>query len=178
MEDLKKALKDIWNKKEALKENLLFTPEAKALQNELIESLKRNLPEDSVPALRLRKLLKENVVTTWWSDRRGYPTNPWQNIEPLLKIAEQHEAWKTVKKRLEAEDFFIESRYQTEDLHIIAGEKKGTQKSHIVIDWKNGDIRVEDDRREPTEIFEKIETILTKKDGKRILVSREAIEEL
>lgn len=131
-----------------------------------------------MPGLRLRKLLKENIITTWWSDRRGYPTDPWKNIEPLLKIAEQYEAWKTVKRRLEAEDFFIESRYQTEDLHIIAGERNWTEKAHIVIDWNNGDIRVEDNRREPTELFEKIETILTKKNGKKILISREVIEEL
>jgi len=92
MEDLRKALKSIWQKEEALKENLLLTPEAKTLQDKLIESLKNNLPEDTVPALRLRKLLRENIVTTWWSDRRGYPTSPWKNIEPLLKIAEQYEA--------------------------------------------------------------------------------------
>lgn len=173
-------LKEIWKKEAALKENLLVTEEAQAIQKSLITSLEKTLSDDSVPGLRFKKLLAGNKLQTWWSDSNGYPIdNSWNKIEPFLDILGQHEAGKTIKKRLEIEGLFVESRSQNEDQHLLIGKKDGSpEKAHIIIDGKNGDIRLEDDRQEPTELIARIETILTLHNGKKIKTTREAIEEV
>lgn len=74
---------------------------------------------------------------------------------------------------------FVESRSQGEDQHLLIGEKNGSGgKAHIIIDGKTGEIRVEDNQKEPTELTARIETFLTLPSGKRIKTIREAIEEI
>lgn len=86
---------------------------------------------------------------------------------------------KTIKNKLKTEGLFIESRSQNEDLHLLIGKRDGTaDKAHIVIDGKTAEIRVEDNQQEPTDLIEKVESILTLRGGKRVKVTREAIEEL
>ncbi|MFA5270109.1 MAG: hypothetical protein WC400_00630 [Patescibacteria group bacterium] len=86
---------------------------------------------------------------------------------------------KTIKNKLKMEDLFIESRSQGEDVHLLIGKRDGTPgKAHVVIDAKTGDIRVEDNQQEPTELVNKVESILTMPNGKKIKVTREAIKEL
>ena len=173
-------LKEIWSKEQALKENLLPTKEAQALQESLISHLKELLPKDSIPGLRFRKLYAEKRFQTWWSDDNGYPIgNPWNKIQPFLDILAQHEAKKTIKHRLETEGLFVESRSQGEDQHLLIGLRDGTpEKAHIIIDGKTGEIRVEDNQQEPTQLIHRIEIILTLPNGKKIRTTREAIEEI
>lgn len=173
-------LKEIWNKEQALKENLLPTKEAQALQESLISHLKELLPKDSIPGLRFRKLCAERRFQTWWSDNNGYPIdNPWNKIQPFLDILAQYEAEKTIKHRLETEGLFVESRSQGEDQHLFIGLRDGTpEKAHIIIDGKTGEIRVEDNQQEPIQLIHRIETILTLPNGKKIKTTREAIEEI
>lgn len=76
------VIKEIWRKEQALKENLLLTPEAQAIQESLLAHLEKLLPRDSVPGLRFRKLRAERRFQTWWTNSNGYPTdNPWTKIE-------------------------------------------------------------------------------------------------
>lgn len=173
-------LKNLWNKEVALKENLLTTQEAKTLQESLLIHLKNILPENSIPGLRFRKILVEKKFQTWWSDPNGYPIeNPWLKIEPFLEILQQHEAEKTIKHRLETEGLFVESRSQGEDQHLLIGLRSGDDnKAHIIIDGKSGEIRVEDNQKEPTQLVNRIETILTLPSGKKIKTTREAIEKI
>lgn len=173
-------LREIWQKEQALKENLLTTEEAQSLQKSLLEYLESILPADSIPGLRFRKLKAEKRFQTWWSTEQGYPTeNPWNKIEPFLKLLEQHEAERTIKKRFETEGLFVESRSQGEDQHLLIGNRDGSgEKAHIIIDGKNAAIRIEDNRKAPEELVAKIETILTFPDGKKIRTTREAIEEI
>ena len=173
-------IKEIWRKEQALKENLLLTPEAQAIQESLLAHLEKLLPKDSIPGLRFRKLRAERRFQTWWTNSNGYPTdNPWTKAEPFLEILQQHEAEKTIKHRLETEGLFVESRSQGEDQHLLIGEKEGgSDKAHIIIDGKTGEIRVEDNQKEPTELTARIETFLTLPSGKRIRTTREAIEEI
>ena len=173
-------IKEIWRKEQALKENLLLTPEAQAIQESLLAHLEKLLPKDSIPGLRFRKLRAERRFQTWWTNSNGYPTdNPWTKEEPFLEILQQHEAEKTIKHRLETEGLFVESRSQGEDQHLLIGEKEGgSDKAHIIIDGKTGEIRVEDNQKEPTELTARIETFLTLPSGKRIRTTREAIEEI
>lgn len=174
------AIKEVWRKEQALKENLLLTGEAQSIQKSLIDHLEKLLPRDSIPGLRFRKLLTDKRLQSWWTNSNGYPTdNPWAKIQPLLDILQQHEAEKTIKHRLETEGLFVESRSQGEDQHLLIGEKDGSgEKSHIIIDGKTGEIRVEDNQKEPTELTTRIETFLTLPSGKRIKTTREAIEEI
>jgi len=173
------ALKEIWRKESALKENLLTTEEAQALQKSLLEHLQNILPGESIPGLRFRKLKAERRFQTWWSNEQGYPVEkPWDKIEPFLKILEQHEAEKTIKKRFETEGLFVESRSQGEDQHLIIGNKNdGGEKAHIIIDGKSAEIRIEDNRKAPEDLVAKIETFLTLHNGKKIRTTREIIEE-
>lgn len=174
------VIKEIWRKEQALKENLLLTAEAQAIQESLLAHLEKLLPKDSIPGLRFRKLRAERRFQTWWTNSNGYPTdNPWTKIEPFLEILQQHEAEKTIKHRLETEGLFVESRSQGEDQHLLIGERNGSgDKAHIIIDGKTGEIRVEDNQKEPTELTARIETFLTLPSGKKIRTTREAIEEI
>jgi len=173
-------LKEIWQNEEALKANLLITNEAQALQKSLIEYLEKTISEKSIPGLKLRKIKAEKRLQTWWSNSNGYPfDNPWGRIEPFLELLEQYETEKTIKKRLEIEGLFVESRSQGEDQHLLIGKRDGTgEKAHIIIDGKNGEIRVEDKQKAPEEVVAKIETFLTLPNGKKIKTSREVLEEL
>lgn len=173
-------LKELWNKERALKENLLTTAEAESLQKALLEHLEKILPPDSIPGLRFKKIRAERRFQTWWSDNNGYPAeNSWEKIQPFLELLEQHEAEKTIKKRLETEGLFVESRSQGEDQHLLIGKKDGeSNKAHIIIDGKTGEIRVEDNQQEPTDLTRHIETVLTLSDGKKIKSTREVLEEI
>jgi len=174
----KEVLKELWRKEAALKENLLTTKEAEGLQISLIDHLKKVLSDDSIPGLRFRKILIQKSYQTWWSDVNGYPVEkPWDKISPFMELLQQHEAEKTIKKRLETEGLFAESRSQGEDQHLLIGKKDGTgEKAHIIIDGKSGEIRVEDNQKEPTDLVAKIETILTLPNGKKIRTTREILE--
>jgi hypothetical protein len=174
----KSVLKEIWAKETAIKENLLTTSEVQVLHEGLIEHLKVTLSPDSLPGLRFRKL--QTVRQIWWSTEDGYPyPAAWPSFQPYLDLLSQHEAEKTIKKRLETEGLFVESRSQGEDQHLLIGKRDGTsEKAHLIIDGKTGEIRVEDNRQEPTELLARIETILTLPNGKQIKTTREAIEEI
>lgn len=174
------AIKEVWQKDQVLKENLLLTEEAQATQKSLIDHLEKLLPKDSIPGLRFRKLLTDRRLQTWWTNSNGYPTdNPWAKIQPLLDILQQHEAKKTIKHRLETEGLFVESRSQGEDQHLLIGEKSGGGgKAHIIIDGKTGEIRLEDNQKEPTDLTARIETFLTLPSGRKIRTTREVIEEI
>jgi hypothetical protein len=173
-------LKELWRKEQALKENLLPTKEAQAIQESLLAHLEKLLPKDSIPGLRFKKLRAERRFQTWWSDNNGYPIdNPWEKIRPFLEILQQHEAERTIKHRLETEGLFVESRSQGDDQHLLIGLRDGSaDKAHIIIDGKTGEIRVEDNQQEPTQLATRIETILTLPNGKKIKTTREAIEDI
>lgn len=174
----KSVLKEIWAKEMALKENLLNTKEVQVLYDGLIQHLKITLIPDSLPGLRFRKL--QIVRQTWWSTEDGYPyPAAWPSFQPYLDLLSQHEAEKTIKKRLETEGLFVESRSQGEDQHLLVGKRDGiSEKAHLIIDGKTGEIRVEDNGQEPTELLARIETILTLPNGKQIKTTREVIEEI
>ena len=176
----KQILKLIWSKEQAFKENLLKTNEAEQIQKALWDFLDKNLSLDSIVGLRYRKL-RESKRWTWWSDTRGYPSgDPWNNmIEPFLKILEQYLTEKTIKKRFSDDKFFIESRSQGEDEHILIGKKDGGgKKAHVVIDGITGEIRVKKKEQVPEEVVLKIETILTLPNGKKVKSTREVLKEL
>jgi len=175
-------LNKIKAKEIALKEDLLKTKEVEAIQKELMEYLDEEIAIDSLAGLRYRKIKDGKKINSWWSNKEGYPFEKdiWDHkFKPLIEILEQYIAEKTIKKRLETEGLFIESRKQGEngDEHLIIGEKDGDgQKAHIIIDNKTGEIRVEENRKEPTEITRRVETIITLENGKKVISTREALK--
>lgn len=173
-------LKEIWKKEQALKENLLTTQEAQGIQGSLLKHLENVLSPDSIPGLRFRKIKTERKFQAWWANDQGYPMeNSWDKIEPFLKLLEQHEAEKTIKRRLETEGLFVESRSQGEDQHLLIGSRNGSgEKAHIIIDGKSAEIRTEDNRKAPEDLVTKIETFLTLPSGKKIRTTREIIEKI
>ncbi len=89
------------------------------------------------------------------------------------------EVIRTIKSRLKTNDLFIESRSQGEDQHLLIGKRDGTpEKAHLIIDGKTGEIRVEDNQQEPTNLIQKIESVLTLQSGKKIRTTRESLEEM
>jgi len=87
---------------------------------------------------------------------------------------------RSFKNRLEAEGLFIETRSKEgEDLHLLIGKRDGaSEKAHVVVDDKTGEIRVEDNQAEPLELVRKIESIVTLPTGKKIKITRESIDEI
>jgi hypothetical protein len=175
----KEVLKLIWSKEKALKEGLLKADEARLIQNALLNFLDQNLTQSSVTWLRYRKLKTNGNLITWWSDVNGYPLgNVWEEkFAPLLKILEQHLSEKTIKKRLQIGDYWVETRVRDEDETILVGTRRdGGNKAHLTIDGKTGEIRIEDNQKAPEELLANIETILTLKDGRKIRTTRELLE--
>ena len=164
----KEISKLIWSNEAALKENFLLTVEALKIQNTILEYLNSVLDVNSLLGLRLRKITSNAKPDTWWSNDAGFPTdNAWQKIEKYVNIFQQYLAEKTIKKRISDDQFFIESRIQGEDQHILVGKRDGSgSKAHIVIDGVTGEIRIEDNQRAPEEVTERIETIIKLPNGK------------
>ncbi|MFA6446124.1 MAG: hypothetical protein WCW14_02635 [Candidatus Paceibacterota bacterium] len=97
----------------------------------------------------------------------------------LAKYGESNKKIKTIKKRFKTDDVFVESRSRDEDHHILIGRRDGkSDKAHMIVDGRTGDQRVEAGQQQPTDIAEKIETIVTFKDGKKIKTTRESVEEI
>lgn len=105
-----------------------------------------------------------------------------KKIENLLEARQENTKprGKTIKKDFETPEVFIQSRVQEneEDHHILMGERaNASNKAHMIVDGKDGSVRLEDGRQEPTEIAPRIETIITLK-GKKIRTTREVLEEI
>ncbi|MCB9815824.1 hypothetical protein H6786_00375 [Candidatus Nomurabacteria bacterium] len=99
-----------------------------------------------------------------------------KNLHPVDSV---ENIVKTIKNRLKTEDLFVESRSQDEDQHLLIGKRDGSpEKAHLIIDGKTGEIRVEDNQQEPTELISKIESVLTLRDGRKIRSTRESLEEI
>lgn len=175
----KEILKAIWRKEEALKQNLLPSSEAQLLYDAPIKHLGDTLNDDSIPTLKFKKM-RAGKPDTWWTSSDGYPVNnPWARMEPYLVLLAQYESGRTIKSRFEAEGLFVETRYQGDDLNILVGKRDGSlEKAHIFIGDKTGEIRIENNQQDPSDLGIKIETVLTLPSGKKIKTRREAIEEL
>lgn len=150
----------------------------------LVESL-----DDEIFSLKLKKLISgwRNKLKSGFHNRKTAETSLEKWREFLLQVIDfqnngtdtTHEAVETIKNRFKSEGLFVETRSQGGDLNLIIGKRDGSpDKAHLFIDEKTGEIRVEDNQQEPTELVTKIEAILTLPDGRKIRTTREAIEDL
>lgn len=177
MSDPSSIVRRVLNQERALKGNLLTSVEVKGLYEGFKAYCDTVLTGDGLPALRYRKNFSLGTV---WVDQRGYPiSSAWPKFEVLLGLLAQHEAERTIKRKLKTDGLFVESRSRGEDQHLLIGRRDGSgEKAHIVIDGKTAEIRVEDNRLAPEEVVHRIETILTLADGRKVRTTRELLEEI
>jgi len=166
---------------EAIKENLLKSEIVENIKKKILEFLEANLKKDSILHLRLEKLKTNIRIRTLWSTTDGYPaSNPQSYLEPWIDIFNQFLDSKTIKERWEDEKYFVETRKQgeTSDTHIIVGKKDSAEKSHSIVDAKTGEIRIEDNQIDSSEVVPVLETYLTFPDGRTIVSRRGKLEEI
>lgn len=159
-----------------LRENLLTLERVAALQNEFLTHLDAVFSDDSLPSLRYQKERRQTHWTTVGT--AGYPAkSEWPWFERYINMVGQARVERTVKQRAKVDGLWFETRSQGEDLHVLVGHRDGTPgKAHVIADAKTGEIRVEDNQMEPTDLVRKIEVMLHLGDGRKILTTREAIE--
>ncbi|MES2470607.1 MAG: hypothetical protein V4526_00005 [Patescibacteria group bacterium] len=184
-ESLKLLLRDIESCYLLAKQELLERERIEKLNLKVREELAAIIPElpDEIIQLKWKKL-----NSGWRSSLKpgfyGLETaqSEFGTRESFMReiLAYLKTAKKTFKDRLDAEGLFIESRSKEDgDMHLLIGQRDGTaEKAHVIIDAKTGEIRVEDNQKEPLEFVKKIETILSLPSGKKIRIVREAIEEI
>ncbi len=81
---------------------------------------------------------------------------------------------RTSKTRITGKRYWIETRDQGQDLHVLIGRRDGSGvKGHFVIDAHTAEIRVEDQRAVPEELIQSIESQLSLHDGKTVRFTRE-----
>lgn len=170
-------------------QELLESKRLEELENKIRSELKGYVESknDEIALLKFNKLNSgwRNVLKSGFHNRETAESKLEKWREFLIEISMPNEKpigtdeVKTIKNRFKTEGLFIESRSQDEDLHLLIGKRDGTaEKAHVVVDGKTAEIRVEDNQQEPTDLVEKVESILTLKGGKKLRVTREAIEEL
>ncbi len=176
----KEIYKLIKKNEAAIRENLLRADELIEIIVTIDKFLDKNLKKDSLLYMRYRKLKDYKKPQSLWHDLEGYPVGESQKfIQPWVDIFKEYLGEKTIKKRLKTGDLWIESRIQGEDEHILVGRRDGSsEKAHIIVDGKTGEIRVEESQQAPEAVMSHIETILTLNSGKRVRSTRELIEEL
>lgn len=170
----------IKSKEQAIKENVLTTPKLQELQKEIEIFLDQNLKEDESNLLYLHyKKFKApgGKPRTLWSTTDGYPMGGEEWIKPWIEFFEKYLGEKTIKRRLKTDDYWLESRLDGEDEHILIGRRdENGKKAHIIIDGDSAEIRVEDKSKSSEELTKHIETRLTLPNGKKVRSTREAVE--
>ncbi len=164
-------------KESAIAENLLPSEDLRALKGAIVEFLDERLADESLLSLRYRKLKAELRSQTLWANESGYPVEGPNFIRPWITILEQYLGDKAVKKRLEDEDLWVESRVQGHDEHLLVGGKHGSaEKVHLIVDGETGEIRIDPKDQPPHDLLKRVQVILTTKDGKRILSTLAALD--
>ena len=147
------------------------------IRDAIVQFLDENLPKGSLNFLSFQKLKAEMKPHILWSDEQGYPRNGIAFIMPWINFFEQQLSEKTIKRRLENGQLWIEARIQSEDEHIFVGDKRDrSSKVHLIIDGKTGEIRIDPKDQSPQDLLIHVETILTTRDGQRIRSTRSALE--
>jgi hypothetical protein len=170
----------IKSKEQSIKEKVLITTKLEELKKEIEFFLDKNLREDENNLLYLHyKKFKSpgSKPRTLWSTTDGYPMGGEEWIQPWIDFFNKYLGEKTIKRRLKTEEYWLESRLDGEDEHILIGKRnENGKKAHIIIDGESAEIRVEDKSKSSEELIKHIETRLTLHNGKKVRSTREAVE--
>lgn len=168
---------------EMLKKNLIKTSAVEGFIRGVRDFLGDKIKEKSIkPDSELAALIEKTSykVATLWSSGDGFPTPKNAALEaalPWIDLYEQYFELKTISKRHQTGDNYIESRMQgaESDWHFVIGDRTSTDKTkaRMTIDAQHGDIRTEDNRDLPEKYFPKIEVKLHKEDGNVVHVVRQ-----
>jgi hypothetical protein len=170
-------IKVIKAKSQAIEENLLLTKELTEVKEEIETFLDRNLKGDSILALRYRKFKRSSEPRTLWSDTGGFPSGGKNWIKPYIDFFEQYIAEKTIKNRIEDENFWVESRTQGNEQHFLVGKKDAVgDKVHLIV-GETGEIRIDKRDQPPNEILRRVQSVLTKADGSVVKTTLEFFKE-
>lgn len=175
-EDLIKLIK---TKSQIIEENLLLSNEIKEIKDELEKFLDEKLIGESLLALRYRKFKIISKSRVLWSDMHGFPQNGKDWIKPYVDFFEKFITEKKLINRLENEEFWVESRTQGNEQHLLIGKKDDSngEKTHLIL-GETGEIRIDKKDKLPSELLRKVEAILTKTNGETIKSTIEFFKEI
>ena len=178
----KEIFKLIKSKQAAILENLVKSSDLEAIKKTIQEFLDNNLTGESLLALKYKKFRSpggKNYV--FLTNDSGYPVEGrggerW--IQSYFDFFERFIAEKVLVRRIENDNFWIESRVQNNEQHLFIGDRKNKngEKAHLIL-GETGEIRIDKKDMHPSEITKKIELILTKKDGSIIKTTMEFLNE-
>jgi len=161
-EEITKLIK---SKTQAIEENLLLSTELTEIKEKIEKFLDQNLQGDSLLSLRYRKFKLPSKSRIFLSDTSGFPMSGKDWIRPYFDFFERYISKKKIKNRLENENLWVESRIQGNEQHLLVGDKQNNSEKVHLIFGETGEIRVDKKDQSPSEIFRKVESVLTKPDG-------------
>jgi len=166
----------IKSKSQAIDENLFLSTELTEIKDKIKEFLDHNLKSGSLLSLRYRKF-KLSGSRPLWSDGNGYPSDGKDWIGPYIDFFEQYITEKKIINHLEDENLWVESRTQGNEQHLLVGYKQSDgEKVHLIF-GETGEIRIDKKDQSPSEIFRKVESVLTKPDGSIVKSTLEFFKE-
>jgi len=169
-------IKLIKSKSQAIDENLFLSTELTEIKEKIKEFLGQNLKVDSLLFLRYRKF-KLSGSRPLWSDGNGYPSDGKDWIRPYIDFFEQYITEKKIINNLEDENLWVESRTQGNEQHLLVGNKQSAgEKVHLIF-GETGEIRIDKKDHSPSEIFKKVESVLTKPNGSIVKSTLEFFKE-
>lgn len=170
-------IKLIKSKSQAIDENLFLSTELTEIKEKIKEFLDQNLRIGGLLSLRYRKF-KLSGSRPLWSDGRGFPAGSGKDwIKPYLDFFEQYITEKKIINRLEDKNLWVESRTQGNEQHLLVGYKQSDgEKVHLVF-GETGEIRIDKKDRSTSEIFRKVESVLTKPEGSIVKSTLEFFKE-
>lgn len=159
-------IKLIKSKLQAIEENLLLSVELTKIKEEIEKFLDKRLTGESLLSSRYRKFKISSKSKGLWSDTNGFPINGKEWIAPYIDFFKSYITEKKIIDRLEDKNLWIESRVQGNEQHLFIGDKnrKNGEKVHLIF-GETGEIRIDKKDQHPSEIFRKVESVLTRPDG-------------
>ena len=158
-------IKLIKSKSRAIEENLLLSTELTEVKEKIEKFLDQNLQGDNLLSLRYRKFKFSSKSKTLWSNINGFSMGGEDWIKPYIDFFEQYITEKKIINRLESKNLWVESRTQGHEQHLLVGNKQNNGGKVHLIFGETGEIRIDKKDQSPSEIFEKVESVLTKLDG-------------
>jgi hypothetical protein len=173
-----KITKKIKENIQPIKEGLLKYEEFVELLEEIFNYLGNESEKNPIWKLRFRKFYESNYGKTIKVESNDYVSTKdfpfekglsgWNAIEPVLDYYFNFIGQKKIIKKLKDEELWVESRSSGDELHLFVGNRKGERNKVHLVFASTGEIRIDKNDSSPDKLLNKIETILTTKNGKVI----------
>lgn len=174
----KELTKKINTNIQPIKEGLLKFNEFIFLLEEIFSYLGNEAEKDSIWKLRFRKFYEANYGKTIKVDNNDYVAtidypfekgiSGWNAISPILDYYFNFIGQKKIVKHLKDEELWVESRSSGDESHLFVGNREGEKNKVHLIFAGTGEMRIDKKDSPPETLLNKVESILTTKDGKII----------